>query len=199
MIERKVLMPDGVVREHHSIVQITHVIGELTYIDVRSYNSNPDNFYDWQFTLPYDSTVTETTAYENLSALDEMAEYHDPLDAVLDILTDEQAETMTDVFPSWLAGVAYIVGDRRKYDGRLYKCIQAHNSQEGWEPPNAPSLWVRTVEDPDEIPEWVQPTGAHDAYMKGDKVRHNGMNWICDADNNVYEPGVWGWTQLLEE
>jgi hypothetical protein len=199
MIERKVLMPDGVVREHHTLAQITHVIGEITYIDVRSYNSNPDNFYDWQFAVPYDSTITETDAYERLSALDEMAEYHDPLDAVLDILTDEQAENVTEVFPAWLPNVAYIVGDRRKYDDRLYKCIQAHNSQEGWEPPNVPSLWVRTAADPEEIPEWVQPTGAHDAYQTGDKVWYEGKVWVCTADNNVYAPGVWGWTEFVGE
>lgn len=41
--------------------------------------------------------------------------------------------------------------------------------------------------------EWVQPTGAHDAYQPGDRVTHNGEVWICTVDNNVYAPGVYGW------
>lgn len=46
-----------------------------------------------------------------------------------------------------------------------------------------------------EITEWIQPTGAHDAYNTGDKVSHNGIIWECTSDNNIYEPGVYGWIQ----
>ena len=35
--------------------------------------------------------------------------------------------------------------------------------------------------------------GAHDAYNIGDKVTHNGKTWVSDVDNNVWEPGVYGW------
>ena len=40
-----------------------------------------------------------------------------------------------------------------------------------------------------------QPTGAQDAYAKGAKVSHNGKHWISDVDNNVWEPGVYGWSE----
>lgn len=43
--------------------------------------------------------------------------------------------------------------------------------------------------------EWVQPTGAHDAYTKGKRVAHLGKIWISDVDSNVWEPGVYGWTE----
>ena len=66
--------------------------------------------------------------------------------------------------------------------------------QAGWEPDKTPALW--TVVSLDEWPEWVQPTGAHDAYMKGDKVSHNGKHWVCDMDYCTYEPGVYGWTTM---
>lgn len=108
-------------------------------------------------------------------------------------LDDEQAESVTDLFPVWASGVAYEVGDRRQYDSLLYRCVQAHTSQDDWTPPAVPALWVRTSTE--EWPEWVQPTGAHDAYNKGDKVTHNAKHWICDIDGNVYEPGVYGWTE----
>ena len=108
-------------------------------------------------------------------------------------LTDEQAESVTLLFPLWESGVLYAVGDRRQYDGLLYRCIQTHTSQADWMPPAVPALWVRTSTE--EWPEWVQPTGAHDAYSKGDKVSHNGKHWISDIDANTYEPGVYGWTE----
>lgn len=108
-------------------------------------------------------------------------------------LDDEQAESVTDLFPMWASGVTYEVGDRRQYEGLLYRCVQAHTSQADWTPPAVPALWVRTSTE--EWPEWIQPTGAHDAYEKGAKVSHNGKHWTSDIDANVYEPGVYGWSE----
>ena len=110
-------------------------------------------------------------------------------------LDDDQAESVSILFPDWTAGTAYAIGDRRQYDGLLYRCVQAHTSQTGWEPPNVPALWVRTSTE--EWPEWIQPTGAHDAYNTGDKVSHNSKHWVSDIDSNVYEPGVYGWTEYV--
>ncbi len=50
----------------------------------------------------------------------------------------------------------------------------------------------------DEVAEWVQPTGAQDAYHIGDRVLYNGVVWECISDNNVYAPGVYGWEQVAE-
>lgn len=50
-----------------------------------------------------------------------------------------------------------------------------------------------------EWPEWIQPTGAHNAYAKGAKVTHAGKRWISDVDANTWEPGVYGWTEHIEE
>lgn len=109
-------------------------------------------------------------------------------------LTDEQAETVTDLYPLWEVGVAYVVGDRRQYNELLYKCVQAHTSQADWTPDVVPALWVRTYTD--EYPEWVQPTGAQDAYNTGDKVSHNDKHWISTVDANVWEPSVYGWDEV---
>ena len=115
------------------------------------------------------------------------------INAATSYLTDEQAETVTDLFPLWEVGASYVVGDRVKYEELLYRCVQAHTSQEDWTPPAVPALWVRTSTE--EWPEWIQPAGAHDAYHLGDKVTHNGLHWISNVDNNVWEPGVYGWDQ----
>lgn len=112
-------------------------------------------------------------------------------------LDDEQAESVTNLYPLWESGVAYAVGDRRQYDGLLYRCVQAHTSQEDWTPDKTPALWVRTSTE--EWPEWIQPAGAHDAYPKDAKVSHNGSHWISTMDANVYEPGVYGWEEVTDE
>lgn len=108
-------------------------------------------------------------------------------------LQDDVASEVPFLFQVWEAGTAYSVGDRRRYGSKLYKCVQAHTSQSDWAPDVTPALWARASEPGEEWPEWVQPTGAHDAYQTGDKVSHNGSHWTSTADNNVWEPGVYGW------
>lgn len=116
------------------------------------------------------------------------------IDVATSYLDDEQAETVTILFEEWQTNTAYTIGDRRQYDGLLYRCVQSHTSQDNWTPPQVPALWVRTSTE--EWPEWIQPTGAHDAYNTGDKVSHNEKHWICTIDANVYEPGVYGWDEV---
>ena len=106
-------------------------------------------------------------------------------------LDDETALTGVELFPAWVVGKAYAVNDRAQYNGTLYKCIQAHTSQADWMPSATPALW-KTVS-VDEYPEWVQPTGAHDAYNIGDKVTYNGQHYVCTSNANVYAPDVYGW------
>lgn len=109
-------------------------------------------------------------------------------------LPDDVAMNVPDLFESWETDTDYVVGDRRKFSGILWKCIQAHRSQDDWTPDVAVSLWVRTSAD--EWPEWIQPTGAHDAYRIGDKVSHNSKHWINTVDFNTYAPGVYGWDEV---
>lgn len=110
-------------------------------------------------------------------------------------LDDVTAMNVPYLFEPWEPGKAYKAGDRRRYGETLYKCLQAHTSQDDWAPDVAVSLWVR-VDDPGvEWPEWVQPTGAQDAYANGAKVSHNEKHWVSNTDNNVWEPGVFGWDE----
>lgn len=109
------------------------------------------------------------------------------------MLTDEQALTVPGLFPKWEPNKAYAVGDRVQDDGTLYACITAHTSQASWKPSLTPALWNKiSIE---EWPEWVQPTGGHDAYAKGDKVSHNNKRWVSTVDANTWEPGVYGWEE----
>ena len=104
------------------------------------------------------------------------------------------------MYDEWSAdSVAYTLNDIRQYNGLLYRCVQAHTSQASWTPEAAASLWTRIADPAQEWPEWIQPTGAHNAYAKGAKVSHNGKHWISDVDANVWEPGVYGWMEQAEE
>ena len=111
-------------------------------------------------------------------------------------LPDEQAALVPAVFPLWNAAGVYEVGDRVQYGELLYKCLQSHTAQADWTPDAAVSLWVRIDDPAEEWPEWRQPQGAHDAYALGAKVSHNEKHWISDVANNVWEPGVYGWTEV---
>ena len=110
--------------------------------------------------------------------------------------TDEQALAVLALYPAWRSGVYYEVGIRVLYNGILYKVLTAHTSQDDWTPDAAPSLFAKALI-PDEtvIPEWEQPDSTN-PYSAGDKVTHNGKTWVSDIDNNVWEPGVYGWTEL---
>ena len=110
--------------------------------------------------------------------------------------TDEQALAATALYPVWRSGIDYSVGIRVLYNGTLYKVLTAHTSQDDWTPDAAPSLFAKVLI-PDEtvIPEWEQPDSTN-PYSAGDKVMHNGKTWVSDIDNNVWEPGIYGWTEL---
>lgn len=111
---------------------------------------------------------------------------------------DVTASEQSMLFAAWVPGVDYSVGQLRQHNGVLYRCVQAHTSQTGWEPDVATSLWAVTSDPAEEWPAWSQPVGAHDAYAAGAKVTHNDQHWISTVDSNVWEPGVYGWDAATE-
>lgn len=110
--------------------------------------------------------------------------------------TDKQALSVPVLYPSWRSGVSYVAGKRVLYNNTLYKVLQDHTSQDDWTPDIAVSLFAKVLI-PDEtvISEWEQPDSTN-PYAKGDKVLHNGKTWVSDIDGNVWEPGVYGWTEV---
>ena len=154
-----------------------------------------------------DMTAAETAAVQEAATKAEAEEKRRPLTlpevqemmvrAQINTLTvdDNTALRMTEFYPEWATDTDYAVGFKVQYGGKLYKCLQAHTSQADWTPEAAPSLWAKVLI-PDEtvIPEWEQPDSTN-PYSKGDKVTHNGKTWTSTVDNNVWEPGVFGWSQ----
>ena len=110
--------------------------------------------------------------------------------------TDEQALSVPVLYPAWRSGVDYVTGQRVLHGGVLYKALQDHTSQDDWTPDAAPSLFAKVlIPEAEKIPEWEQPDSTN-PYSAGDKVTHNGKTWVSDIDNNVWEPGVYGWTEI---
>ena len=117
-------------------------------------------------------------------------------------LSDAQALQVPMLFDEFDGnGVAYEVGKRVLYKGVLYKVIQAHTSQAGWNPIDAPSLFAKVINETigGSIPEFEQP-GSTNPYMKGDKVIFNGKVYESLIDNNVYSPEAYpaGWKEIIE-
>lgn len=104
--------------------------------------------------------------------------------------SDEQALNAIALYPAWKPDTAYSVGGRIRHGNKLYRCVQAHTSQTGWEPDATPALWTEVAK-PGEIPVWKQPTGAQDAYQTGDKVWYPEKDttvYVSLMDNNVWSP-----------
>ena len=112
-------------------------------------------------------------------------------------LTADEIAAILSLYTPWAAGESLNIGDLRTHGSKLYKVVQSHTSQVGWEPDKVPALFVDTAPT-GVIPDWAQPTGAHDAYSIGDQVRFNGQVYESKINANVWSPAVYpaGWTLI---
>lgn len=112
--------------------------------------------------------------------------------------TDEQALSALAAYPEWKSNQNYISGSRVMYNGILYKILTDHTSQVDWTPDVAVSLFAKVlIPNTDIIPAWEQPDSTN-PYKMGDKVIHNNVTWISTLDNNVWEPGFYGWNEITD-
>jgi len=95
----------------------------------------------------------------------------------------------------WKADEDVKIGMVRLEADKRYVVVQDHKTQVGWEPSKVPALYVeKPIPVEGELyPAWKQPLGTQDAYKLKDRVNHNKNNWESQYDNNVWEPGVFGW------
>jgi len=118
-------------------------------------------------------------------------------------IDDAAASEKALLFAGWKPNAVYTAGQLRQHGGRLYRCVQAHTSQAGWEPGAAAALWSAISDPAEKWPEWVQPQDAHDSYAQGAQVSHNGRRWVSGCGGNVWEPGAAGvgsgiWAEAAE-
>jgi hypothetical protein len=115
-----------------------------------------------------------------------------------DELTTEEMMDLIDDFKKYDVGSFYVPGDIFNYNSQLYMVLQSHTSQEDWHPEQTPGLY-KPIAPPSVIPEWKQPTGAHDAYNIGDKVTFEGLVYESLIDGNTWSPTAYpqGWKEIV--
>lgn len=150
---------------------------------IECYKYNPERQFIQCYKTDKDAGIRQQHAIDDANIKD-----------LVTFLPDDAAIERTVLFPEWQAGAEYVTDYRVQYNGLLYRCVQAHTAQANWTPDNTPALWARVSVD--EYPDWIQPTGAQDAYRHGDKATHNNKRWISTVDNNTWEPGVYGWEEV---
>jgi len=143
-------------------------------------------------------TLTETDAGKEIEKIDQAGSITFVTLAEAGSIDAETAGEHAALFEAWVYPKAYKAGQIRRHSGLIYRCILDHTSQVDWTPDTAVSLWVSIADPAEEWPEWSQPVGAHDAYAASDKVSRGGKHWVSDVAGNVWEPGVYGWTEATE-
>ena len=101
---------------------------------------------------------------------------------------DNTALRMTAFYPEWAANAEYTIGYKVQRSGRLWRCIQAHTSQAGWEPENAPALWTEICETHSGTLEDPIPYNGNMALESGKYYSQNSKVYRCtrDTGNPVY-------------
>lgn len=112
-------------------------------------------------------------------------------------LDDSDALQGVQLYPEWQSNTQYTGDYKVRYNNKLYRVLQQHTSQAGWQPDVAVSLFSEVLpgQDDTDIGEWVQPDSTN-PYMKGDRVTFEGDVWESTINNNVWQPGIYGWTKV---
>lgn len=150
--------------------------------------------------LPSSGTLTEGDIYSYNGGMVQVIQTHERT-----IYSPEETPALFNVYRAntedmdWVANEKVEIGDKRNYSGKTYQCIQSHTTQTGWTPDVTTALWKEVQGE--EIPVWVQPTGAHDAYRIGAKVHFPTINdpvYESLIDANVWSPTGYpaGWKKL---
>lgn len=178
------------------------VKGELT-TKVEELKFEQDNLQAKQSELE----ANESTAIERYKELNDSVKSISKHILKSDI-AQEDYDNIISVFPEWKVETSYSVGDIVRYQGKAWEVIQAHTSESDWTPDTVPALFKEvtpkkvvdetTGEETEIIPDFVQPTGTHDVYSKGDKVLFQDKVYTSAIDNNAYSPSDYpqGWEEM---
>ena len=103
---------------------------------------------------------------------------------------DQTAVRMTEFYPAWESGQAYTAGYKVQHGGKLWRCLQAHNSQTGWEPENTPALWTEICENHAGTMDDPIPYSGNMALESGKYYIQDYVIYRCTRDtvNPVYNP-----------
>lgn len=149
-----------------------------------------------------DMTDEEVTAMQKQQAAYEAAERTRPLteSEVTALLIKQHINTlsvddntalrMREFYPDWASDTDYTAGYKVQYGGKLWRCLQAHTAQTGWEPENAASLWEQICETHDGTIDDPIPYSGNMALESGKYYLQGGVTYLCTRDTGiaVYQP-----------
>ena len=95
-------------------------------------------------------------------------------------IADNIALRMVEFYPEWSAGQAYTAGYKAQRGGKLWRCLQAHTAQTGWEPENAASLWTEICESHDGTKYDPIPYNGNMALTEGLYYTQGGVTYLCN-------------------
>lgn len=103
-------------------------------------------------------------------------------------LSDSEALEAVTLYQKWASDTDYTAGYKVQRGGKLWRCIQAHTSQTGWEPENAASLWTEICESHAGTLEDPIPYSGNMALESGKYYSQNSKIYRCTRDtvNPVY-------------
>lgn len=110
------------------------------------------------------------------------------IEQAVQFLPDAAALKGIRLHPVWISGRAYAAGEKVQSGGKLWRCLQGHTSQTGWEPENAPALWEQICESYSGTAEDPIPYEGNMALVSGLYYSQDGVTYRCirDTDSSVY-------------
>lgn len=168
--------------------------------------------YDELLKLKQDIDNAITTLTELLERVEKVVAKQDEQDGKIGkILTyssmseEDKSDLVKDI-KVWIVGESLKVGDLRRVGNIAYEVIQPHTTQADWRPEGTPALYkvhipTKNEEGEEVIPDFKQPTGAHDVYNVGDKVIYEGKIYESVIDNNSFSPTDYaqGWKEIVKQ
>ena len=160
--------------------KVKDIIGDTGELEdyIENGNINPENEKFKIIFLERENEELKSKVEANLKATRKMVRVDD--------LTPEELIDIINIYQTWENGLDVKVDEMYKYNGELFKVIQAHTTQSDWQPDIVPALFTK-IQPAGVIPLWVQPTGAQDAYNIGDQVIYNEVvrESVIDANTTV--------------
>lgn len=105
------------------------------------------------------------------------------IETAVQSLPDGEALEVVTLYPEWAAGVDYSTGHKVQYGGKLWRCVQAHTAQSGWEPSTeTASLWEQICETHDGTLADPIPYSGNMALENGKYYTQGGVTYLCTRD-----------------
>lgn len=144
-----------------------------------------------------EKTITQFKSEEELKVTELEKTVEQAFETIKQTLPDEQKISFVSLYPLFEIEKEYNTGDEFQYNGKIYRVLQKHTSQEHWKPTEAVALYV-DIENKLNIQEFKQPTGSTDAYEIGDKVLFNDKTYESIINANVWSPTDYpqGWMEI---